>query len=92
MGNYFGGLWSNPEMQQEFLTAYLEMSLPDALDYTYQFLKATIVFGSMYTASYDINTNSSKHAKAELILKNLERNLRVLDQKYDAMKMSAAKQ
>jgi len=73
------------EMQQEFLTTYLEFST-DSLESKYQLLKATAVFGSLYLASYGIKEGHKEHVMAESLLRNLENNLGILKQKYETMK------
>ncbi|OGM25663.1 hypothetical protein A3D00_02300 [Candidatus Woesebacteria bacterium RIFCSPHIGHO2_02_FULL_38_9] len=85
LANYYGRMWPNPEMQQEFLTTYLEFST-DSLESKYQLLKATAVFGSLYLASYGIKEGHKEHVMAESLLRNLENNLGILKQKYETMK------
>jgi hypothetical protein len=86
LGNYYGRMWANPNMQQEFLTTYLAQSTPETLEYNYQLLRATAVFGAMYLAKYGMRSGHPEHAMSVSLLRNLENNLTRLDQQYAAMK------
>lgn len=86
LGNYFGRMWPNPEMQVQFLTSFLAASSHDAIEYNYQLLRATAVFGSMYLAKYGMAPDHVEHAMAKSLLGNLENNLAKLDEKYAEMK------
>lgn len=82
LGNYYGRLWPNPEMQQQFLISYIEQSTADSIDYNYKLLKATVVFGAMYLAKYAMKSDSDEHPMAVSLLENLEGNLSILDNQY----------
>lgn len=86
LANYYGRLWPNPEMQQQFLATYIEQSTDNTIDYNYKLLKATAVFGAMFLAKYAMNPDNGEHPMAVSLLKNLEGNLSVLDSQYHLRK------
>lgn len=88
LGNYYGRMWPNPVMQQEFLTTYLAQSTPRALDYNYHLLRATAVFGTMYLTKYGLKKGHPENPMSISLLRNLERNLASLDQQYNVMKVN----
>lgn len=88
LGNYYGRMWPNPAMQQEFLTTYLAQSTLKALDYNYQLLRATTVFGAMYLTKYGLKEGNPENPMSVSLLRNLERNLASLDQQYNVMKVN----
>ncbi len=83
LGNYYGRLWPNPEMQQQFLISYIEQSTANSVDYNYKLLKAVVVFGAMYLAKYAMRSDNGEHPMAVSLLKNLEGNLSILDNQYN---------
>ena len=85
VGNFYGRLWSNTEMQQGFLTTYLESS-SNSLDHTYQLLKACVVFGSIGLAKYAMSPDHPEHDMTVALLGSIKGNLELLDQKYNEMK------
>jgi len=86
LGNFYGRMWPNPEMQQQFLSAYLTKSTPEALEYNYQLLRATAVFGAMFLAKYGMKLEHSEHIMSESLLSNLEGNLAFLENTYNELK------
>lgn len=83
LGNFYGRMWANPQMQQEFLTTFLQESTPKNLDYNYQLIRATAVFGSMFLAKYAMSPDHSEHPMAQALLGSLTENLAKLDDKYE---------
>ncbi|HYT46273.1 MAG TPA: hypothetical protein VEP90_28345, partial [Methylomirabilota bacterium] len=86
LGNYYGRMWPNPAMQQEFLTTYLAQSTPETLDNNYWLLRATTVFGAMYLTKYGLKKGHPENPMSVSLLRNLERNLASLDQQFHVMK------
>lgn len=90
LGNYYGRMWPNPAMQQEFLTAYLGLSTTDQLDYNHQLLQAVVVFGSMFQAKYAMSPDHHLHQMAKSLLSTLTDNLAILDHTYNILKEKEA--
>jgi hypothetical protein len=88
VGNYYGRMWPNPAMQQEFLTTYLAQSTPKTLDHTYQLLRASTMFGAMYLTKYGVKKGHPENPMSVSLLSNLEGNLASLDQQYNVMKVN----
>lgn len=86
LGNYYGRMWPNPEMQREFLISYLAESSPENLDDNYNLLKTTAVFGSMYLAKYGMQADHPEHTMSLSLLHNLIPNLTELEKKYNELK------
>lgn len=82
LGNFYGRMWPNPEMQQEFITAFLQESAVDKREYNYQLIRASAVFGSMFLSKYAMKSDHKEHLMSQSLLGNLKENLKKLDEKY----------
>ncbi len=85
LGNFYGRMWPNPEMQQQFLTAYLAISSPDLVEHNYQLLRGVAVFGAMFLSQFAMQPTHPEHLMALSLIANLATNLSVLEQQYNAI-------
>lgn len=89
MGNFYGRMWPNPDMQKRFLTTFLRETPQAEREATYKLLKTTAVFGSLYLAKYGMAKDHEEHVMSVSLLKNLEGNLASLDAEYQRLQTQA---
>lgn len=92
LGNYYGRMWPNPEMQREFLNGFLAQSTPETLDENYKLIRTTAVFGALFLAKYGMAPDHGEHQMSVSLLGNLEQNLASLDAQYTALKANPSSQ
>lgn len=91
LGNYYGRLWPNPSMQQEYLPALLKIPLDDDrlgldLETRYNLVKSIAVFGAMALSKFAMDPNHREHSMTKSLLRNLIPNLTQLEKEYQYSK------
>ena len=86
LGNFYGRLWPNPEMQKQFLVAFLQESPTEKLDYNYALTRTIAVQGTLFLAKYAMKPDHPEHEMSVRLLSSIKGNLESLDQQYKLIK------
>ncbi|OGK23336.1 hypothetical protein A3F58_02585 [Candidatus Roizmanbacteria bacterium RIFCSPHIGHO2_12_FULL_37_9b] len=88
LGNYYGRLWPNPAMQEDFILTLLDDSALCPPSERLKMAQAFVVFGTFYMAQFAMSPAHYNHQMSIELLKRLQGNLNKLKDRSVACKLA----